>query len=148
MTSWRDTASAQAQADLDGLLEPTLGFAQQSLDERGEFYPYAVVVNIAGEQEMIMAEAPTEQPESTSVIDSITRDLASHRDNYRAVAVVADVRVREAGTNAIRVTLGAQRRPGDVGRPAIHSAEVPGRLRVWRTTGGYSWPVGLVSHSA
>ncbi|HEY8700153.1 MAG TPA: hypothetical protein VIM08_04180 [Arthrobacter sp.] len=128
MTSWRDTASAQAQADLDGLLEPALGFAQQSLGERGEFYPYAVVVNIAGEQEMIMAEAPTEQPESTSVIDSITRDLASHRDNYRAVAVVADVRVREAGTDAIRVTLEHREGP-------VMSVVLPYTRRKFR--GGY-----------
>jgi len=105
MTSWRDTASTQAQADLDGLLQPALGFAQKCLDERGAFYPYAVVVNTAGAQEMITAKIPDEQPESTSVIDAITRTLAGQRDGFRAVAIVADMRVREAGTDAIRVTL-------------------------------------------
>lgn len=105
MTSWRDTASAQAQADLDGLLQPALGFAQQCLGERGEFYPYAVVLNMTGEQEMIMADVPAEPRQPPSDVDAITRNLAAQRDGYRAVAVVADVRIQESATDAIRVTL-------------------------------------------
>ncbi|KRE81369.1 hypothetical protein ASG86_12570 [Arthrobacter sp. Soil764] len=104
MTSWRDAASPQVQADLDGLLQPALGFAQQCLQERGEFYPYAVILSMSGEQEMFMAEVPSEQRQAPSVIDAITRDLAGQRDSYRAVAVVADVRIQDA-SDAIRVTL-------------------------------------------
>lgn len=53
---------------------------------------------------MFMAEVPSEQRQAPSVIDAITRDLAGQRDSYRAVAVVADVRIQDA-SDAIRVTL-------------------------------------------
>lgn len=57
-----------------------LDFAQQCLDEWGGFYPYAVVVKTTGEQEMITTKMPAEQPESTSVIEAITRTLAAQRE--------------------------------------------------------------------
>ena len=106
MPSWRDQASPQAQNDLDGLLEPALGFGQQQLDKHGEFFPYAVVVRTDGQTEMVAArpEATDKQPASGAVIDACRTTLAERRDQLRAAAVVADIRLPDGG-DAIRVEL-------------------------------------------
>lgn len=105
MTSWRDSASQQAQADLDGLLGPSLGFAQQQLDKFLEFYPYAVVVAATGEQRMVTGDIGKEQPASADVITALIATLAEQREQLRAVAIVADVRLPDLESDAIRVTL-------------------------------------------
>lgn len=106
MTSWREHASPQAQNDLDGLLDPALGFAQQQLAKRGEFFPYSVVVRTDGQTEMVAArpDADNGRPASTDVIHACRTTLAERGDQLRAAAVVADIRFREGG-DAIRVEL-------------------------------------------
>lgn len=105
MASWRHTASQQAQDDLDSLLGPALGFAQQQLDKHGEFYPYAVVVDTDGQQRMVAAETDAEQPASADVITTLVAGLTEQRENLRAAAIVADVRLPDQETDAIRVIL-------------------------------------------
>lgn len=106
MTSWREHASPQAQADLDGLLEPALGFAQQQLAQHGEFFPYAVVVRTDGETEMVAArpDATNDRPASADVITACRTTLAERRDQLRAAAIVADVRLTDGG-DAIQAEL-------------------------------------------
>lgn len=106
MTSWRDTASVQAQADLDRLLNPALGFAQQQLEKHGEFFPYAVVVRADSETEMVASrpDAADDRPPSGDVVDACRTTLAERRDQLRAAAVIADVRL-PGGEDAIRVEL-------------------------------------------
>ena len=107
MTSWRDTASAQAQADLDGLLTVALGFAQQQLAKHGEFFPYAAAVRTDGEAEMIAAppNRADDRPASADVIAACLSKLTSRRDQFRAAALVADTKVLELGGDAIEVSL-------------------------------------------
>jgi hypothetical protein len=105
MASWRDAASQQAQDDLDGLLDPALGFAQQQLDMHGEFYPYAVVVEETGDQRMVAADAGEQRPASADLITALISALTEQRSELRAAAIVADVRVPEIGSDAVRVTL-------------------------------------------
>lgn len=107
MASWRDNASLQAQNDLDGLLDAALGFAQQQLDTHGEFFPYAVAIGADDQAEMIAArpDPAEEHPRSLDVIDACLGALTDRRDNIRAGAVVADVRLPELGSDAIQVEL-------------------------------------------
>ncbi len=105
MASWRETASQAAQDDLDGLLTPALGFAQQQLDRHGEFYPYAVVIDDDDQQRMIAADTGDDRPASADLITTLVATLSEQRDRLRAAAIVADVRVSEIGSDAVRLTL-------------------------------------------
>lgn len=107
MTSWRDSASAQAQDDLDGLLGVAIEFAQQQLDTRGEFFPFAATIGSDGQAEMIAArpDPHDEHPASADVIDACTAALTNKRGQIRAGAVVADVRLPDQSSDAIRVDL-------------------------------------------
>jgi hypothetical protein len=104
MTSWRDSASQQAQDDLDGLVNAALPFAQQMLDKHGEFFPFAVAVDVHSDTRMIMADpALGERPPSAEVLATILQELQRTRDEFRAVARVADVCM--ADSDAVRVEL-------------------------------------------
>lgn len=107
MTSWRDSASQQAQDDLDELLNAGLEFAQQQLATRGEFYPYAVAIRNDGQTECIgvVPDSEDDYPISTDAFDACMEALTATRKHIRAGAIVADVRVPELGSDAIRVEL-------------------------------------------
>lgn len=103
-TSWRDSASQQAQDDLDGLLNAALPFAQQMLDERGEFFPYAVGLDASNDVRMIATEPDLgEAPPSEEVLALLIAGLRTERDRLRAVGIVVDVRL--SNSDAIRVEL-------------------------------------------
>jgi hypothetical protein len=106
MTSWRDTASTEAQDDLDGLLNSALSFAQQQLAKHAEFYPFALAVNLDGETVTIGARpAPgQEHPNSADVIQASIKALTERNQKIRAGAIAYDVRL-PTRTDAIRVDL-------------------------------------------
>jgi hypothetical protein len=67
--------------------------------------PYAAAISTDGEAKMIAALPDTsdEHPPSADVIESCVAALMSQRDHIRAGAVVADVRLPELDSDAIRV---------------------------------------------
>jgi hypothetical protein len=108
MATWRDTASAQAQRDLDDLLNTALGFAQQQLTTRGEFYPYAVAIRIDGQTEMLAGrpDPADDHPAAPDVIAACAEQLRSRQTQLRAGAIVSDVRLPDLdGSDAIDIAL-------------------------------------------
>jgi hypothetical protein len=104
VSSWRDSASQGAQDDLDGLLNAALPFATQQLDSQGEFFPFGVVLSDAGETRMVAGDAAEgDHRASAAVRSTIVEGLRSGRDQFRAIALAADVRL--AGGDAVRVEL-------------------------------------------
>jgi hypothetical protein len=104
VASWRDSATEQAQDDLDGLVNVALPFARQMLEEHGEFFPYGVAIDESGEARMVAADpAQGEQPASVEVLATLVAGLRSERESLRAVALVSDVRL--AGSDAVRVEM-------------------------------------------
>ena len=104
MTSWRHKATPQAQDDLDGLLNTALPFAQQMLDEHGEFFPYGVALDEAGDQRMLAGDpGQGEHPASLDVLATLVEGLRRERASLRAVAFVSDIRLSDS--DAVRVEL-------------------------------------------
>ncbi len=103
MSSWRDSAAAECQSDLDALLDAALPFATQQLTKHGEFFPYGVAMRQDGEIAMIAGYTGTERPPSTEVLGILYQGLRSTSEANRGAAVVADVRLKNEGTDAIQV---------------------------------------------
>jgi hypothetical protein len=88
------------------MLNEALPFAQQTLDRRGAFYPYALKLTAEGETGMVAADpGQGEYPQSTDVLSMLYSGLESQRETLRAVAVVADVRIGTPPSDAIRVDI-------------------------------------------
>jgi hypothetical protein len=102
VTSQRDSASQQAQDDLDELLNASLPFAQQMLDKHGEFYPYAVTITASGETLLVAGEpGQGEHPNNADILQVLVEGLRARRDALRAAAMVSDVRLSDS--DAVRV---------------------------------------------
>lgn len=105
MSSWRDSASEQAQDDLDALLSASLPFAQQLLEKNGEFFPFGAKIAANGDLALASAD-PTvvgEQPATAAVLGALVDGFRGDRNNVRAVALVSDVHLGES--HAVRVEL-------------------------------------------
>jgi hypothetical protein len=104
MTPWRDTASIEGQNDLDGLLNVALPFATQMLEQHGEFFPYAVVLEQSGGARMLGGDpGKGAHPASADILMLLVEGLRQQRDSLRSVALVCDV--RRAESDAVRVEL-------------------------------------------
>jgi hypothetical protein len=104
MTSWRDSASDLTQADLDGLLNTLLPFAQQELEKLGEFFPFGAIVTAEGETKLLGAdEMQEERPDSANILSMLQAEAKNTRDELRAVGICSNVRATDS--EAIKVDL-------------------------------------------
>jgi hypothetical protein len=105
MSSWRDETSDQAQDDLDGLLDLGLRTGREQLEVAGEFYPFAVALDEAGESRLVQPELPARKgvADVAEVHELCWRALTERADDLVAAAVVTNV--GSAGEEAIAVAL-------------------------------------------
>jgi len=142
MTSWRATASASAQEDLDGLLNLVLPLAQELLGKNGQFYPFAAAVSADGEESLTAADAGIgDHPQPDQVLAGLYDGARASAADIRAAAFVVDVLAD--GSDAVRVELEHQDgialvvlvpyQPSTLKRfPKFEQMSVaPGEPRVW-----------------
>jgi hypothetical protein len=88
-----------------------LHIAQQQLEKRAKFFPFAASIDSSGAQAMVAVDLGDEHPASKDVIDSLYEALArsAASGEIRAAAICADVRITppESGdqTDAIRTSI-------------------------------------------
>jgi hypothetical protein len=136
--------SEESQADMDRMLNEALPFAQQMLDRRGGFFPYAVKMAAGGDIGIVAADpGQGEHPRSTDVLSMLNEGLKSERETLRAAATVSDVRIDSPSRDAIRVEI--EHREGlaltvflpyakkRLGRGVTYSdlQAAPGERRIW-----------------
>lgn len=77
-------------------------FAEEMVSKHGEFYPYAVVLDLTGQPSMQAGDPRLgDKPSSDEVLATLVDDLRRRRHALRAVALVSDVRLEHS--DAIRV---------------------------------------------
>jgi hypothetical protein len=104
-----------ARDEMDALLNMTLTFSQQMLEEHGEFYSHGASIDSSGELQLAGAYTGEEHPPDTELIQILYdafRDQAAE-GKIRAAAVASDV----------RLTLPGADEPGDAIRVGIEHAE-------------------------
>jgi hypothetical protein len=93
VTSWRDSASIQAQADLDGLIAIVLPLAERHLTAFGEFYPFGARVAATGGMTLLAGDpASGERPSAADMLETLYAGARATAARSRAVAFATDVR--------------------------------------------------------
>ena len=142
MSSWRDAATPECQADLDGLLNQALPLAKHMLDLRGGFYPGGFAITTEGQTRLLAAYEGPEFPASDDMLALLIRGVQASRDELRATAFFCDVRLPDV--DAIRVELEHRDGPAiavllpyqRAGDPAAQIQYLPlraseGRRQIW-----------------
>lgn len=91
--------------DIQNILDEMLPFVETLLKEYGEFYPVSAVVNTKQKVEHIILEEDEENdnPKSNSVIAELKKELRWRKNEFLAVAIFYDVKIKEEQTDAIAV---------------------------------------------
>jgi hypothetical protein len=105
MADWRDTASDEAQADLDRLAQVSIGFAESLLDEDGDFLPFPIVIRANGDVTRVGTPPMPETADSEEVADRIVTLFRDRASSIRALAIGVNGRAPNRDMDAIEVRL-------------------------------------------
>ncbi|NKX90152.1 hypothetical protein [Nocardia coubleae] len=84
---------------MDDLLDAALIRAEEQLTQHGEFYPFSVAIDIAGNRKLFGAGTGDARRAKELNFDA----LRARRTDIRAAAVVIDVSLPETGSSGIEV---------------------------------------------
>jgi hypothetical protein len=113
MVSWRDDASPQAQQDADTLLSTVLELAGERLVKDGGFYPFGAAYTADGALVLLDGDPDLgDQPSTDDVLCSLHVGTEQRRDEYRSVALAADVMDTDTGRERVGVRVEIEHREG------------------------------------
>lgn len=102
---WPEEASQQARDDFERMLPMAFRAAHVDLATKGEFLPFAVVVDVDGGAHRATGEPLGQRPVAGEVLAELRRSLRASEQPLRAVAVVLDVHEPRIGSDCVEVTL-------------------------------------------
>jgi hypothetical protein len=106
MATWSDSASHQAQADLDELCEAAADLAARRIALAGDFQPFAFAVSVDGYVQAVQPNDPSGTVSDVSEqLATLWRDLAECSENLRAVAVAVSVTLPDENRDGIQITV-------------------------------------------
>jgi len=93
--AWGDNVQ-EGKDEAQQLMDSVLPFAEQMLNKHGEFVPYGGAMKSNGEIISVAGTDGEEQPKSTDIIQILQDGFRNEAENgnYKATAIVYDVRVR------------------------------------------------------
>ncbi len=92
---------ANLRDDTQSLIDHSVGFAEKMLTENQEFYPFAVMVNLDGELEMVSHFDGDDNPLSQDLINKLQPLLDKQIENKesRAYSLTYDAKVQKEGSS-------------------------------------------------
>lgn len=119
--------------DLDALLDPLIGFAQQQLQRRGAFFPFGCTMGIDGQVAMTGAYDGNEQPPSDELIDLLAGGMRAQASAgaIKAAGICYDIKMRtENGQVADAIAMSLEHQQGD--RVLVVMPYSKGRFSGWK----------------
>ncbi len=107
MNSWRDDVSAQAQTQLDSLLDSALSLAQRNLAKASDFDPFAVFLSEDGRYILVSydKESKGRPPSVETILVNLLDQLRQLERDAICTAIVLGSRLEKERTDAIEVRL-------------------------------------------
>ena len=106
MASWGDSASHQAQADLDDLYEAASEFAILRISLEGNFQPFAFAMSVDGHVQAVQPYDPSGNvSEISEQLATLWLDLSESKNSWRAFAVAVNVTLPEEHRDGIQITV-------------------------------------------
>jgi len=107
MSSWRDSVSERAQAELDTVLDSALRLAQNQLAKAHEFDPFAIIGHDDGRTLEVAIDKTQlgKHPETAEITAALVSQLRMLARQSRCTALTVNTRLNKEKTDAVEIRL-------------------------------------------